>query len=178
MEFTLKNGKKLLLRAPTPDDAQAMIDVFHKADSESRFLGREPGEFRFTVEQEAEVLSKVIADPDRAWFLPVCDGKVVGQASANIKDSKRCRFRHRATLGFVLVKEYWNMGIGGKMMEACLAWCREKGVEQAELTVVADNMRALRMYLSFGFRFVGRYPHALKYADGTYADEYIMVKEL
>ena len=70
------------------------------------------------------------------------------------------------------------MGIGGKMMEACLAWCREKGAEQVELEVVADNMRALSMYLSFGFRVCGTRPHALRYADGSYGDEYMMVKTL
>ena len=32
------------------------------------------------------------------------------------------------------------------------------------------------MYESFGFRKTGLIPHALKYADGTYADEFRMIK--
>lgn len=34
------------------------------------------------------------------------------------------------------------------------------------------------MYQNFGFEIVGTVPNALRYNDGTYVDEYIMVKFL
>ena len=64
------------------------------------------------------------------------------------------------------------------MMEECIKWCTAHGITQIELDVVKDNERALKMYQSFGFEVVGTMPKALRYPDGTYADEYMMVKML
>ena len=61
------------------------------------------------------------------------------------------------------------------MMKECIKWCSEKGVEQLELDVVTENKRALLMYENLGFEVYGTKKHALKYGDGTYADEYAMI---
>ena len=63
-------------------------------------------------------------------------------------------------------------------MQECLKWCKAHQIEQLELDVLTDNQRAIKMYQGFGFEIVGRIPHALKYADGTYGDEYLMVKRM
>ena len=78
----------------------------------------------------------------------------------------------------MILKEYQGLGIGGKMMEECIKWCRGKEVTQIELDVVTANQKALSMYRSFGFEVTGTLPKALRYTDGTYADEYKMVKRL
>ena len=177
MEYTLKNGKTVKIRKPTPNDAEALVSLITKADTETRFLAREPGEFDFTVEMEREYLETVIRSEDEEWFLAECDGKLVGQASARRVSSRR-RFAHRGAVALMVLQEYCGMGIGGKLMQACIAWCTEAGLEQVELDVVSENTRALNMYKSFGFELTGTKPRALKYADGSYADEYIMVKFL
>lgn len=177
MLYPLKNGSSVLLRPPTEADAARLVEVMAQVDRETRFLSREPEEFDYTPESEAEVIRSVLDDPDGAWFLPEYEGLVVGQCSVHLA-GRRARYRHRAVLGFVLLRDYWGLGIGGKMMEECLAWCREKGLEQAELGVIEGNERALNMYKSFGFEIVGETPRFLKYADGTYASEFYMVKRL
>ena len=63
-------------------------------------------------------------------------------------------------------------------MQTCLDWCRDHSVNQIELTVVTQNERALNMYKSFGFEICGTVPHALCYPDGSFADEYMMIKQL
>lgn len=55
---------------------------------------------------------------------------------------------------------------------------KEHGITQIELDVVKNNDRALKMYQNFGFEIIGTKEHALKYQDGTYADEYLMIKKL
>ena len=81
-------------------------------------------------------------------------------------------------VAFVILKDYWDLGIGGRMMEECIKWCKEHGVTQMELDVVKDNDRAVKMYQGFGFEIIGTKENALRYSDGTYADEYLMVKKL
>lgn len=44
---------------------------------------------------------------------------MVGQCSAGLI-RRYLRYRHRAEVVFVIIEEYCNLGIGGKMMEQCL----------------------------------------------------------
>lgn len=92
--------------------------------------------------------------------------------------SRNARYRHRAEAAFVILQDYCNLGIGGKMREECIAWCRENGVTQVELDVVKNNDRALKMYQNFCFEIIGTKENALHYLDGSYADEYLMIKRL
>ena len=78
----------------------------------------------------------------------------------------------------MLLKDFCNLGIGGRMMQECIKWCEEHGVSQIELDVVKSNDIAIKMYESFGFEIIGTIENALKYQDNTYADEYLMVKKL
>jgi len=177
MLYALKNGNMVDIRPARAEDAEALIHVMTLADSQSRFLGRNPGEFSATVEKERELIERKTANPDGSFCVAEYEGQVVGLCSVHLI-RKGQRFRHRAAVSFVLLQECWGLGIGGKMMQHCIAWCREKGLLQLELDVVKGNERALRMYQSFGFEIVGTMPRALKYPDGSFADEYMMVKML
>lgn len=64
------------------------------------------------------------------------------------------------------------------MLRAVLEAAKECGYEQAELEVVSTNTKAIRLYESEGFTIYGTRPHGMKYQDGTYADEYLMKKDL
>lgn len=173
MEYVLKNGKTVLVRAPRAEDAEALVTLMQTADAQTRFLARNPGEFITTVAEERAIIEKNTG----SWFVAEYEGKIVGQCSVNFVRMRQ-RYLHRAMVAFTVLKDYWGLGIGGRMMQECLRWCESNGVEQVELDVVAENERALNMYKNFGFEIVGTLPRALKYPDGTYADEYRMVKRL
>jgi len=177
MDYALKNGATVTIRPPRINDAEALIRLFTAADAETPFLGRNPGEFQYSVDEERRILESVLKEKDSAWFVAEYDGEIVGQCSVGLVRRNQ-RFRHRAGVAFVLLKSHWNLGIGGRMMLECLNWCREHNVEQVELDVVAGNDRAMSMYKSFGFELTGNKPRALKYPDGSFADEYLMVKYL
>ncbi len=178
MQYRLKNGKTVLVRMPNVKDAEQIINIIKTADAETNFLARNPWEFKTTVEQEKSVIENVLNDKlNRTWFVPEYNGKLVGQCSIELV-RKNERYRHRATVAFIVLKEYWGLGIGGKLMQECIDWCKANQVEQIELDVVKKNERAISMYKHFGFETVGTLPNAIKYADGTYDDEYIMIKKL
>ena len=177
MEYKLKNGKTVNIRRTEISDAQALINIITQTDRETLFLARNPGEFDVTVEKEKGIIESVLNDCDSEWFIAEYEGKAVGQCAVNLV-SRRQRYRHRAAVAFRILKDHCGLGIGGRMMEECLSWCREKRVRQVELDVVTANEPALRMYKGFGFEITGTTPRALCYPDGTYADEYKMVKFL
>lgn len=177
MKYTLKNGNTVVIREPVPEDAEQIIAVISTADTETKFLARNPGEFKVTIEKEKSVIERVLRGKDSTWFVAEYEGRIVGQCSVGHVRGYQ-RYRHRAEVAFVLLQEFCDMGIGGKMMEECLKWCEENKIQQVELDVVTANERAFSMYRSFGFQIVGTLPNALRYSDGTFADEYKMVKIL
>ena len=176
VEYYLRNGKAVVIRKPVVEDAEEIISVISTADKETLFLARNPGEFSPTVEEEKNLIAG-LKNSNRTWFIAEYDKKIVGQCSIGFVNGYQ-RYRHRASVAFVILAEYCNIGIGGKMMEECLKWCEDNKITQIELDVVATNKRALKMYQSFGFEIVGTIPNALRYSDGKCTDEYNMVKFL
>ena len=177
MEYELKNGEIVIIRKPTIDDAKGIVDLISVADTETKFLSRNPGEFRVTEDEEKSFLNNVLNDNDTDLFVAEYDGKIIGNCSVGLV-SRYERYRHRAEVTFVVLKDYWKIGIGGKLMQQCIDWCKEKKVIQIQLRVVADNKHAIKMYESFGFKATGTIPKAMKYKDGSFTDEIFMVLEL
>jgi RimJ/RimL family protein N-acetyltransferase len=173
-EYILKDGQKLVIRTSEEGDAQGLINHMQAVDCETKFLSREPGEFNFTLEQEIEFIRNSIVDENSRLLIGEIDGRIIANCSVGIVINNK-RFLHRAAMGIAIRKDYWNRGIGKRMMQECIKWCKEKGVEQLELEVVTQNNSAISMYQNFGFEIYGTKKHALKYADGSYADEYFMI---
>lgn len=174
---TLKDGRTCLLRSPTGADAEQMLEYMHIMLDETPYLCQSAAEFAVSAEQEAEFLEKTLAQ-ERALMLSAFDGERI---VANC-DFRACgaagRTRHRAALGISILREYWNNGLGSLLMDALITAARAAGYEQLELDVVAANRRAISLYLKHGFSVYGTRPHGLHYDDGTYADEYLMAKQL
>jgi GNAT superfamily N-acetyltransferase len=55
---------------------------------------------------------------------------------------------------------------------------REAGICQLELEVFETNRRAMALYEKMGFRITGVKPDAIRMKDGSFVNEYMMVKKL
>lgn len=165
----------ITIRRAVPADAEAIIRLINQADAESAFMTREPGEFDVSLEAEQALLAK--QGSERAWFVAVDGGTVIGLVNLD-RVHTRTRLRHRAVIGLVILRAYWSQGIGRRLMEQVIAWAKEQDIEQIELGVVAANVRAHGLYVRLGFVETGRLPHVFKYRDGTYADEIKMLLQL
>jgi len=170
----LKNGKVLVMRVPKEDDALQLMNHLKQVDTETKFLGREPDEFNFTLEQEKEFIKGFDKDENSLFLVGEIDDEVIANVSVSIVRNNR-RFLHRAAFGITVQKKHWRSGIGKLLIEKVIDWCKDKGVEQLELEVVSDNERAVELYKSQGFVKHGTMKNAIKYADNTYADEDIMI---
>ena len=62
------------------------------------------------------------------------------------------------------------------MMEYALELAEQMGYEQIGLCVVEGNEAAKSLYEKMGFQATGKNPRVFKYDDGSYRDEFIMVK--
>ncbi len=161
MEFnrivTLRNGTQCWLRSGTESDAQAVIDNFNLTHGETDYLLTYPDENSFNVEQEGKFLKEKAESKNEVEILAVVNQTGVGTAGIDAVGTK-FKLRHRAEFGVSVAEEYWGLGIGGALLDACVECARAAGFTQLELDVVADNSRAISMYRKAGFVEFGRNP--------------------
>ena len=175
--FTLRDGRQCTLRSVDPEDAPLMLQYMKIMLGETPFLLRTPEEFDYTVEEEAAILARRRDDPRSLMLVAEMDGQII--ASADVcSHGKKSRVRHRAELGISVLKDHWRQGIGSALMERLIAFAAQCEYEQIELTVESKNNRAIKLYLKYGFLVYGTRPHGMKYPDGSYDNDYLMVKTL
>ena len=182
MEFeprtiNLKDGRSCILRPTHPDDSEQMIEYMKHTAGETPYLLRYPDEVSYTLEQERELLTTMLNSPDQVMMVAIVDGQVAGNCSISRLGTKR-KIRHRCSMAIALYQAYWNLGIGYAMIDYLTEMAIQLGYEQMDLEVVADNTRAQALYRKCGFTETGRRARALKFDDGTYHDELLMVKIL
>lgn len=173
----LKSGKELLLRNAEASDGEAVIANFNQTHAETDWLLSYPDENTFTVEKESLFLERKAASPNEIELVAVVDGKVVGTAGVDALGT-RYKVAHRAEFGISILKEYWGLGIGHAMMEACIRCAREAGYVQLELDVVADNARAISLYRKAGFVECGRNSKGFRSRTSGYQEVVSMRLEL
>ena len=157
----LKNGKTVLLRNATEDDAEAVYNIFQQTHAETDFLLSYPEENSFDVTGEAEFLKNVFQQDNEAEILAYVDGRLAGTAGIHAVGSK-FKVRHRAEFGISVLREFWGCGIGRALTEACIECAKRSGYLQLELDAVAENETALGLYRSVGFTEYGRNPLGFK----------------
>jgi len=108
---------------------------------------------------------------EEAELVAVEGTRVIGHLNVSREESPATR--HVASLGMSVVPDRRGQGVGRALLEACLEWAREFGVEKLALSVYPDNERALGLYRKMGFVEEGRLTGHSKKAVG-YRDEIVM----
>ena len=173
----LKDGRECLLKNGTAADGAACLDLFLRTHEQTDFLASYPDECTMTAESESEFLQKASDSDNEIEMLAEIDGKIVGAAGIEQK-SPQVKLRHRCEMGISIDKDYWGLGIGSALTEACITCAKRAGYEQIELAVIAANDRAIRMYEKAGFTAFGRNPRGLKSRLTGYQEIIYMRKEL
>lgn len=176
--FRLKDGREALLRSPKEEDIESTLEYLVVSSGETEYILRYPEECsKYTAESEKKLFEQKNKSPDEAMVMCIVDGKVAG--NCEITFFKNLKTKHRASVGIALTSEFWNQGIGTKMLQEIihLAEAREC-VTQIELDVVEGNSRARHLYEKMGFRITGVRPNAIRLKDGTFLNEYMMAREI
>ena len=87
-------------------------------------------------------------------FVAVEGNEVVGYIAGSIVKAEP--FRHDVTLAeaenmFVL-PEYRGKGVGTKLFELLIGWCRKNGADRISTVASAGNDRAIALYRRLGFK--------------------------
>ena len=175
--ITLKDGRACVLRNGTAQDAQAVLDNFILTHGQTDNLTSYPDEITFTPEQEAEFLRRKAEDPGELELLAEVCGRIVGTAGVD-RVGKYEKVRHRASFGISIERDYWGLGIGRALTEACIECARSVGYAQLELDVIAENKSARALYESVGFSEYGRNPKGFRSRLTGWQEIVLMRREL
>ena len=176
--FTLKDGRKAVIRNARESDAQGLYDYLVQSAAETHFILREPEDcFAYSVEGEVGFINKSLDNPYQLMLVCEVDGKISGNCQIDFYG--KIKLHHRANIGIALLKDYWGQGIGSKMFETMIQTARNYGgITRLNLDVAEENERALALYKKFGFEVMCRFPDAMMLKDGTYLAELKMTKRL
>ena len=172
-KLTLKDGRKAVLRVPTPEDAPELLRYLIGISGETEFVLAYPEERQnLTVEQEAAFIRRMVESDDVLFLVCEVEGDLAGCCQADF--NHHMKTAHRASVGVGLWKQYWGLGIGTAMFEELIAEARRRGVMLLELEFIEGNSRARALYEKMGFRVTGMHPDAIRLRDGSLRSEYLM----
>ena len=177
-KLELRDGREALFRSPCEADAAEMLLFITKASGETEFLLRSPEEWTsFSLEKEKSFVNEINHDKNQLMILCIVNEKIAGNCQISFcTGMKEC---HRASVAIALLQEYWNLGIGTRMFEEMIQIARKRdGVRQIEIDFIEGNSRARSLYEKMGFRITGVKPDAIRMKDGTFVNEYMMLKRL
>ena len=172
--FTLKDGRKAVVRTPRWEDLDDLMDFINSLVREEAPILREKEVSRI---EEAEWLAERLVSLEKdeiIHFVAEVDGKVV--ASAEIA-KRRGHQKHVGVLGIAVKSGYRRLGIATKLIEALLEEAKKQGLKVIILDVYEKNLPALNLYKRMGFKEVGRAPKAV-YWKGECIDDIKMARIL
>lgn len=157
----------ILIRAVEPEDWSDVGEIF---DQPGVIAGTLQLPFRSRAFQRKRLED---TSPGRLHLGAVIDGKLIGTAALMRLENRRA---HVGTIGMGVHDAYQGRGAGNALMTALLAHAdRWLGLRRVELTVYADNARAIGLYQRHGFVHEGRHREfALR--DGVYIDALAMAR--
>jgi len=156
------------IRRSEPADARAIKEIYECPNVYSDTLQ--------LPHPSLELWEKSISNvPENIYsYVALLDGAVVGNFGLEVCENPRRR--HVATFGMGVKDSECGKGIGSKMVETIIDlsdnWLNLK---RLELTVYADNERAIKLYKKFGFNVEGE-SEAFAFRNGEYVSAYHMAR--
>lgn len=175
-EFTLKDGRKAVIRSPRDEDIEGMLEYLYVTSGETEFLLRYPEEcVKYTPEGEKALFDRMNAADNETMIVCLVDGVIAGNCQVTWKNS--IKTRHRADVAIALKREFWGLGIGTRLFKEMIRIAEaNENILQMELEFIEGNSRARALYEKMGFRITGMRPNAIRLKDGTLLNEYTMIR--
>jgi ribosomal protein S18 acetylase RimI-like enzyme len=143
------------IRPARDDDRVPLALVFATVAEERDGIASEP-----PIDVEARAAS---------WTL---DGTLIAVAGEQVIGSihiDASRFGY-GEIGMAVLREWRGRGVGSALMEAAIAWARERGLHKLSLGVFPHNDAGIALYRKFGFVEEGRRSKHIRRQSGELWD--------
>ncbi|MEN8904461.1 MAG: GNAT family protein [Clostridiales bacterium] len=161
----------LLIREAIPEDAENILAYLNKIGGESNNLLFGKNEFKISIDEEKEIIESKHNSKTNLMLIAILDKKIV--STSTLMGFNKKRIAHRGRIAISVQKEYWNKGIGTKMMTRIIEYAKKVGIIVIELEVKTDNINVITLYEKLGFVKIGIYKKYFK-INNKYFDSYLM----
>ena len=157
----------IVVRAAEPSDVAAITEVMNQPRA---YWGTLQWPYHSVALRE----QKFTVDRNNAQLVAVIEGKVAGVIGLHREVAHRRA--HAASIGMAVHDAHAGRGVGTALMQAVVDLAdRWWNIKRLELSVYADNARALALYERFGFEREGLM-RAYAWRDGEYVDSLAMAR--
>lgn len=153
-------------------DAQRIVEFYNFVGGETSYLSFEKDEYPLDVEAQIEAIRSLEGNQTNIMLLAMDGDEIAGIATIN--SSSKIKARHDGELGIVVALKYQGQGIGTELIRQLIEWAKGNGITtRISLDTRADNVKAVSLYLKFGFIVEGCRKNSTL-LNGTYYDLYVM----
>ncbi|RLL42056.1 N-acetyltransferase [Oceanobacillus piezotolerans] len=164
----------MVIREVMEKDAEHLAQLISRVESESPYMLYGAGERNISAEKQIDMISQIKKQENSIMLVATVNEELVGYLFALGGNTKKNR--HTAYLVIGIVEEHQGKGIGARLFDSLEQWAKGK-IHRLELTVIKDNIAAIKLYEKAGFEREGIKRDSL-YMNGKYVDEYYMSKLL
>ncbi|WP_231870308.1 MULTISPECIES: GNAT family N-acetyltransferase [unclassified Marinomonas] len=164
-----------MIRHARVADAKHILNLSEKLAKESHFMLHEVGEQQLTLEQQESILSDFTLSSSKVFWVLEVDKCIVGFCIGIGSTARRNKHNLYCVMG--IQTAYTGKGLGRELLNSLELWASQHGFTRLELTVMAHNHKAIKLYLSHGFEQEGIKRQSLK-IESEYVDEIYMSKLL
>ncbi|KOA19418.1 spermidine N(1)-acetyltransferase [Clostridium homopropionicum DSM 5847] len=154
MEIKMKNIENIIVREAIIGDAEELNKLLETVTTETEHFGYEPDEFNISVETQEHTINMYSMTDNAVLLVALLNDKIVGSLSFRAGGTNK--LRHSGEFGVQVLKEYWGLGIGKKLIKHLIRWAKEnKIIKKINLRVRIDNTSARHLYKKLGFKQEG-----------------------
>ncbi len=153
-----------------PCDAADLLEYLKQIGGETDNLTFGAEGVPFSTHEEMLYIEKMEQSENGILLLAKENGKIIGNASLNRFPRRMC---HRGEMGVSVLKDYWNKGIGGRLLNQIIDYAKENNYTIIDLQVRSDNYNAIHLYEKFGFKKIGTHPKFHKVDNSFLSFDYM-----
>ncbi|MGL5634572.1 MAG: GNAT family N-acetyltransferase [Sarcina sp.] len=162
----------MVIRKIKSSDAENFLNLLKTLDSDTANMLYEPNERTLSI----KALEKKLENSKTSELLTLVldnGNQLVGYLFAQRGDVNRRK--HTAYIVIGILQDYTHKGYGTKFFKELDKWATSNNILRLELTVLANNLPAINLYLKSGFKIEGKLESSM-YTNGKFIDEYSMAK--
>jgi RimJ/RimL family protein N-acetyltransferase len=165
-EVFLKDGSRVLISKYKVEDFEKLVEMYASLDKEALKWGLPP--------YDRERITRWIQDLENNIILVArLHDKIIGHCGVHIV-LHHIQYKGKSDFGIYVHQDYQDKGLGTIMTSMAISLARERGLHRIELSVVADNKKAIHVYEKVGFKIEGIQKEAYYGEEGKYHDITIM----
>lgn len=175
-DYQIKSGRILKVRHLELCDAVALYDFYAQAAQETQhtLVCQEKLASLTRLREKIENAEKSFSEIYLGVFE---EAQVIGSLQFRVALPDHPWAKHLGEFGMIVLKQYWNQGIGRQLLKFMELFAVEAGVCRIEAKVRANNDRGIALYRDAGFKIEGIREKGA-FINSQFVDEYFIAKIL